>query len=112
MARTTSKPRLTPFLQPELFRALADETRLAVLTRLAGAREPMTVSEIQSCCGVHLSGVSRHLSQLRNVGLVEAEKHGREVRYRLRAEQAGAILRGLADALEACQARCCVEEKP
>lgn len=110
MARTTTKPRLTPFLQPELFRALADETRLAVLARLAAAREPMTVSEIQSCCGVHLSGASRHLSQLRDVGLIESEKRGREVRYRLRAEQAGEILRGLANALDACQAQCCVEE--
>ncbi len=111
MTRNSPQPHLKPFLRPEFFRALADETRLTVLSRLAAAPEPLTVSEIQSCCGVHLSGVSRHLSQLRDVGLVEAEKQGREVRYRLRAEEAQELLRGLADALEACQARCCVEEK-
>ena len=107
---TSRRLRLDPYLQPELFRALADETRLAVLARLAGARRPQTVSEIQSCCGVHLSGVSRHLSQLKDAGLVEATRHGREVRYHLRTEEAQRLLRGLADALEQCQKRCCVEE--
>lgn len=111
MTRTTTRTRIDPFLRPEFFRALADETRLAVLARLARARRPLAVSEIQGCCGVHLSGVSRHLSQLRDAGIVDAEKRGREVRYRLRAEEARELLRGLADALEACQARCCVEDE-
>ena len=98
------------WLRPEVFKALADETRLAVLVRIAVAGRAMTVSEIKDCCGIHLSGVSRHLRQLRSAGLVDAEKEGREVRYRLHADEGIALLRGLADSLESCKTKCCVEE--
>ena len=42
--------------------------RLALLGRLAMAREPLTVTEVADCCGVHLSGVSRHLKMLHGAG--------------------------------------------
>ncbi len=99
------------WLRPEVFKALADETRLAVLARIAVAGSAMTVSEIKDCCGIHLSGVSRHLRQLRLAGLVQAEKDGREVRYRLQADDVIALLRGLADSLESCRTDCCAEEE-
>lgn len=99
------------WLRPEVFKALADETRLAVLARIAAAGRSMTVSEIKDCCGIHLSGVSRHLQQLRRAGLVEAEKSGREVRYRLQADETITLLRGLADALECCRTDCCKEKE-
>jgi len=66
---------------------------------------------IKDCCGIHLSGVSRHLRQLRLAGLVHAEKNGREVRYRLQADDVIALLRDLADSLESCGTNCCVEEE-
>ena len=91
-------------LRPDLFRALCDPTRLRVLGRLAVAAGPQTVTEVAGCCGVHLSGVSRHLACLRDVGVVTAEKDGREVRYSLRREELTAALRGLADALDECAA--------
>lgn len=99
------------WLRPEVFKALADETRLAVLTRIALAGRALTVSEINTCCGIHLSGVSRHLQQLRSAGLVHSEKEGREVRYSLDADDVIALLRGLADSLESCGPNCCVEEE-
>ena len=92
---------LAGHLAPELFRSLADPVRLQVVARLALSRDPMTVSEVQGCCGVHLSGVSRHLKTLREAGVVEANKVGREVRYRLIHDQLVGRLRGLADLLEA-----------
>lgn len=98
----TRPPQVSFWMRPELFRALGDETRLAVLARIAGADRPLTVSEIQDCCGIHLSGVSRHLSHLRRVGLVECEKQGREVRYRLALGEAITCLKGLAASLENC----------
>lgn len=79
-----------------LFAALADPSRLTLLANLACRREPATVTEASSCCGVHLSGVSRHLAVLRRAGVVEADRHGREVRYRLRRRQLGTTLRALA----------------
>ena len=99
------------FLDPAIFRALGDTTRLALLGRLAMAREALTVTEVADCCGVHLSGVSRHLKMLHGVGLVEAERQGREVRYRLRCAALSSTLRQVADALDGCVAAgCCTTE--
>ena len=97
---------------PELFRALGDETRLALVARLARASRPMTVTEAAGCCGVHLSGVSRHLAALRKAGIVEARKEGREVRYSLDCGALALLLRELANALEACQTECCERKEP
>jgi len=93
----------------EVFRALGDETRLALISRLASAAGPITVTEAATCCGVHLSGVSRHLAALRSAGLVTAEKRGREVRYSLDCAGLASSLREFADALDACQNNQCCE---
>ena len=98
---------LQAHLRPELFRALCDPNRLALVARLAAVSEPLTVTEAADCCGVHLSGVSRHLAMLRDAGVVRAEKRGREVRYELDCAALAAALRGAADALENCRAECC-----
>ncbi len=96
-------------LDPELFKALCDPRRLALIANLAVADGPMTVSDAARCCGVHLSGVSRHLSILKRAGVVTAEKRGREVTYRVNFTELIGTLRGLADALEDCgaTAECC-----
>lgn len=94
-------------LRPELFRALGDPNRLRLVARLAAAPGPMTVTDASTCCGVHLSGVSRHLAQLARAGVVRAERHGREVRYVLCDDELIGALRGLADALEQSREACC-----
>ena len=94
-------------LDPTLFKALGDPNRLALLARLARADGPVTVTEASSCCGVHLSGVSRHLKILQEAGILRAEREGREVRYRLDCGAVVKVLRSLADAFERCQASCC-----
>lgn len=108
MARSSHPSRrLAARLDPEVFRALGDETRVALLCRLAAAPGPLTVTEAAECCGVHLSGVSRHLAALRGAGVVKAQKTGREVRYTLDCGAFATALREMAEALEACQASCC-----
>lgn len=104
----TAARALSRRLRPELFRALADPNRIRLICRLARARRPMTVTEAATCCGVHISGVSRHLAILRRAEVVEAEKEGREVRYRLDSERLVAALQGAAEALACCRdtARC------
>ncbi|MHC4471901.1 MAG: ArsR/SmtB family transcription factor [Planctomycetota bacterium] len=87
---------------PAFFLALSDPTRLEVVLRLAGSPRPQTVTEITSCCGVHISGVSRHLAKLRRAGLVSAEKSGREVRYTLNTKDLAALLRRIAEMVERC----------
>ncbi len=116
MQRTTALPDTIPdtctdalerYLDPTIFKALGDPTRLALLSRLATASGPQTVTELSSCCGVHLSGVSRHLKMLHDAALIRSERQGREVRYRLNCGALTATLRGMADALEQCRATCC-----
>ena len=94
-------------LRPEVFAALCDPTRLALVARLATASGPLTVTEAAGCCGVHISGTSRHLALLKSAGIVRAERQGREVRYELDCDALVGTLRGLADAIENCRAACC-----
>ncbi|MFK7896510.1 MAG: ArsR/SmtB family transcription factor [Myxococcota bacterium] len=93
---------LESHLDPELFQALCDPTRLTLLARLAACGRALTVTEASECCGIHLSGVSRHLGLLKRAGVVKAEKQGREMLYRLEVETVASSLRGFADALEDC----------
>jgi len=65
-----------------LFRALSDETRLVILKQLRAEGE-VCACDFQACCVVAQPTVSHHLKVLREAGLVTAEKHGLEVRYRL-----------------------------
>jgi ArsR family transcriptional regulator len=89
-------------LDPTVFRALGDPQRLALLARIATAPQPLTVTEASQCCGIHLSGASRHLAQLRDAGVLVGSKSGREVVYRVNVRALAQTLRGLADALEQC----------
>ena len=102
-------PGLQDFLRPDLFKALCDPTRLALVARIASAGRPLTVTEASECCGVHLSGASRHLTKLRKAGVLIATKVGREVTYQVDVSGVVGVLRGLADALERCCAPqgCC-----
>src|SRR5512138_1416254 len=66
----------------KLFKALADETRLALLRQLRDEGE-VCACDFQACCLVAQPTVSHHLKVLREAGLVTSEKSGLEVRYRL-----------------------------
>lgn len=99
--------RLERSVEPAFFRALSDPTRLELLVQLAGCRRPCTVGELAGCCPVDLSVVSRHLATLRDAGLVEAEKRGKEVYYAVKVREVSETLRCIADALEGC----CNEEQ-
>jgi DNA-binding transcriptional ArsR family regulator len=89
-------------LSPPLFKALGDPTRLGILLALAARPGERSVSELGLCCPVDLSVVSRHLRTLREAGVVEARRDGKEVRYRVRFGALAGELRRLADALDAC----------
>lgn len=92
---------LSGLLKPELFKALADPSRLTLLLRLAALRRPARVGELTGCCARDVSTVSRHLSRLKAAGILSAERRGKEVHYRLTSGLPG-TLRSIADALEAC----------
>ena len=89
-------------LDPELFKALGDPTRVGLLACLAKCARFCSVGEVAECCSVDLSVVSRHLKQLEQAGILDSEKQGRSVLYRVRFGELSAALRSLADALETC----------
>ncbi len=59
----------------QLFHALADPTRRAILTRLA--QGPAPVSELARPTGLRLPTVMRHLAVLQEAGLIATSKDGR-----------------------------------
>jgi len=97
-----SCPALDTVLSPQLFRALCDPNRLAILARLAECCGSLKVGEVAECCPVDVSVVSRHLATLRDAGILTAEKQGKEVFYTLEARSLVQSLRRIADAIEAC----------
>lgn len=68
-------------LQAEILKTLASPRRLEILHRLSLG--PIEVGRLADELGLAQPNVSQHLAVLRAAGLVEAEREGREVRYRL-----------------------------
>jgi len=68
-------------LQAEIMRTLAHPRRLRIIHRLAAG--PVEVGRIAADLGISQPNVSQHLAGMRAAGVVEAERRGREVRYRL-----------------------------
>ena len=61
------------------FRALGDETRLALLDVIS--RGELTVAELVAATGLGQSLVSHHLRTLRDAGLVSTRRDGRWIFY-------------------------------
>ena len=59
-----------------LLRALADPTRLQMLTMLANTDEPICVCDFTATFELGQPTVSHHLAKLRDAGLVTSTKHG------------------------------------
>ena len=69
----------------KIIKALAHPARLLVVDELAQHHE-RCVCELTELIGSDMSTVSRHLAQLRNAGVIESEKRGQMVFYRLRVK--------------------------
>jgi len=69
----------------QVFTALADPTRRAILATLASG-EPATATDLADCLPVTRQAIAKHLALLAEAGLVTAERgEWRRVRYRLRS---------------------------
>ena len=66
----------------KIMKAMAHPSRLYILEQLS--REEHCVCELREGIGADLSTVSKHLSVLREAGIVEMEKRGVQVFYRLK----------------------------
>lgn len=71
-----------PSGQPDrVFEALADPNRRHLLAALAST--PSTATELAGGLPISRQAVVKHLSALADAGLLERERRGREVRYRV-----------------------------
>lgn len=68
-------------LRAEIFKALAHPMRLLMLERLR--ERSWCVCALAAELGIEKSVASKHLSQLKGVGLIEDERRGTLVEYRL-----------------------------
>ena len=68
-------------IQAEFLKTLASPRRLRILHRLADG--PVSVARLASDLGISQPNASQHLAVMRNAGVVDAERDGREVRYRI-----------------------------
>ena len=73
--------RLARVSTDQVFKSLADPTRLALLERLLRDGEQSVVA-LTARAGVSQPAVSKHLAVLKRAGLVRDRREGRETRYR------------------------------
>lgn len=69
----------------KVFKALAHPTRLFIVEEL-GKNGPRCVCELTSMVGADMSTVSKHLTVLKQAGIVADEKRGSMVFYQLQVE--------------------------
>ncbi len=65
-----------------ILKAMAHETRLFILDQL-NIQGPLCVCEINKMINADVSTISKHLSVLKNAGLVSSDKRGLQVFYKL-----------------------------
>ncbi|MGI8414228.1 MAG: ArsR/SmtB family transcription factor [Solirubrobacteraceae bacterium] len=65
-----------------MFGALSDPTRRALLASIA-QQPPATATELASGLPISRQAVLKHLTALADAGLLDRERSGREVRYRV-----------------------------
>ena len=88
-------------LQPidRIFKALADPTRVRIVGLLLAGE--VCVCHIHETLGIPQSKASRHLAYLRRAGIVQGQKRGLWVYYRLAANEKGTA-QVLVDAARHC----------
>lgn len=74
----------------ETMQALSTPSRLLILDRLRDA--PLPVAALAASVGMEQSAISHQLRLLRHLGLVVAERKGRQIFYALHDEHVGELL--------------------
>jgi ubiquinone/menaquinone biosynthesis C-methylase UbiE/DNA-binding transcriptional ArsR family regulator len=85
------KPAMASIIK--ILRVVADPNRLRILLLLRS--EELSVAELQEILVMGQSTISTHLSQLKQAGLVEDRRTGKNSLYRLKINEAKNILEGL-----------------
>jgi DNA-binding transcriptional ArsR family regulator len=80
----------------DLMKALADPTRLTMIASLWKSKAPICICDFTAGLELSQPTISHHMAKLKDVGLVESEKDGIWVYYRLAANLAPATQKLLA----------------
>lgn len=70
--------------QEKILKALSDKNRIRIIKMLQ--KKPLCVCEIRSVLELATSTVSKHLSILRDVGLISDWKEGKWINYKINTE--------------------------
>ena len=79
----------------DVFKALADPTRVRILNMLVNAPEPVCVCDFTPHLGLSQPTVSFHLAKLRKAGLLDRERRGTWAYYSLNRSALGRVARVL-----------------
>ena len=83
-------------IRARVFKALAHPTRLFIVDQLSSGE--LCVCRINEMIDADMSTISKHLSVLRNAGILSSEKRGANVFYRLRISPGGSLFACMEDA--------------
>lgn len=78
----TQKERALYEARAGIIKAMAHPTRLFIVDKLA--TKSLCVAELTELIGADMSTVSKHLSVLKNAGIIADEKRGTQIFYSLR----------------------------
>ena len=67
-----------------LLKALSDPTRLTMVASLWKAAGPICICDFTAGLGLSQPTISHHVAKLNEAGLIQSEKHGIWIYYRLR----------------------------
>ncbi len=84
-----------------LFRALAEPTRLVLLSALIKCGRPCSATELAEVASVDFSVANRHLKVLAGAGALERQRKGRQVFYAARCPELVARFESLCEAIMA-----------
>ena len=84
-------------------KALSDLTRLKILLMLEG--KPRTVSEIVDFFNLSQPTISRHLSVLKNAGLVQDKRAGQKIIYTLNTQKIEEVCLGICGCFNCCKVK-------
>jgi ArsR family transcriptional regulator len=89
-------------VKARVLKAMAHPSRLCIVEELA--KQERCVCELTEVIGADMSTVSKHLTLLKQAGIVSDEKRGSMVFYRLRVPCLGKLFESVDSVLE-CSAR-------
>jgi len=76
-------------MKNDLYSALGNKVRISLIKCLSEKQK--NVSQLIENCGLAQSAVSQHLTKLKNAGLLETKKEGKEIWYSLKHSQTAKI---------------------